>query len=83
MGIYQTGENEYSGKRCDRTFVKWGYHFENSSCEIVGKSECCFLLQVNRKLQVEQNYDVIEHIYWSLKMRTLNHELDEVKEMGI
>ena len=25
---------------------------------------CCFLLQANRKLQVEQNYDVIEHIYW-------------------
>jgi hypothetical protein len=23
--------------------VKWGYHFENSNCEIVSKSECCFL----------------------------------------
>ena len=36
----QTGENEYSGRRCDRTFVKWEYHFENSNCEIVSESEC-------------------------------------------
>ena len=35
-----------------RTFVKWGYHFENSNCEIVSKSECCFLLQGNRQVPI-------------------------------
>ena len=46
------GENEYSRRWCDRTFVKWGYHFENSNCEIVSKSECCFLLQGNRQVPI-------------------------------